>query len=52
MGRKETNQAKKKQKRGVASVFFCLYRISYVFKEKKHRTDTNWTAQPRTIAGD
>ena len=33
MGRKETNQAKK-QKRGVASVFFCLYRISYVSKEK------------------
>ena len=34
MGRKETIQTKK-QKRGVASVFFCLYRISYVFKEKK-----------------
>ena len=33
MGRKETIQTKK-QKRGVESVFFCLYRISYVFKEK------------------
>ena len=24
----------------------------YVFKEKKHRTDTNWTAQPHTVDGD
>ena len=48
MGRKQI-----KQKRGVASVFLCLYGISYVFNEKKtHQTDTNWTAQPRTIAGD
>ena len=25
---------------------------SYVFIEKKHRTDTNWTAQPHTVDGD
>ena len=46
MERKETNQTKK-QKRGVASVFFCLYRISYVFKEKKtsnrHKLDCTAT---------
>ena len=35
-------------RRGVTSV----WHNSYVFKEKKHRTDTNRTAQPHTIARD
>ena len=33
-------------------LFFCLYRTTVMSSKEKHRTDTNWTAQPHTVDGD
>ena len=34
------------------SFLLFLSHNSYVFKGKKHQTDTHWTAQPHTVDGD